>query len=93
MRRAVWRVLPILAICFLAGCASKTPEQLAQEQAQAQAEGAAADDAKCRSYGIQPGTPEFERCLTKLADLRAQREYSDRAAMMNRLQMKPAGTY
>ena len=83
------RVVPILAICLLAGCASKTPEQLAQEQAQTQAEAAAADDAKCRSYGIQPGTPEFEKCVTKLAEMRAQREYNDRAALMGRLQGRP----
>jgi hypothetical protein len=87
----VWRVVPILAICFLGGCASKTPEQQAQAeaQAQAQAEGAAADDAKCRSYGLQPNTPEFLRCIDKLADLRAQREYNDRAALMGRLQGRP----
>jgi uncharacterized protein YceK len=93
----VWRTSPklllILAVCLLSGCVNKTPEQQAQEEAQKQAEGAAADDAKCRSYGLQPGTPEFEKCVTKLADLRAQRDYNDRAAMMNRLQMKPAGTY
>jgi hypothetical protein len=93
----VRRALPILAICFVAccvaGCASKTPEQQAQADAQAQAQGAAADDAKCRSYGLQPGTPEFEKCLSKLADVRAQQDYSERAALMNRLQMKPAGTY
>ena len=93
MRRALPILLAIVAFGLLGGCASKTPEQEAQEAAQKQAEGAAADDAKCRSYGIQPGTPEFEKCLTKLADLRAQREYDDRRAMMNRLQMKPAGTY
>jgi hypothetical protein len=80
----VWRILPILAMCLLAGCASKTPEQI-------QAEGTVADDAKCRSYGLQPGTPEFEKCLTKLADLRAQQEYGERAALMQRLQNKPAG--
>ncbi len=82
----MWRVVPILAICFLAACASKTPEQEAREQAQAQAESAAADDAKCRSYGLQPNTPEFEKCLTKLGDLRAQQQYNDRAAVGNRLQ-------
>ena len=83
-------LLLILAVLPLfAGCASKSPEVLAQEQAQADAQGAVADDAKCRSYGLTPATPEFEKCLTKLADMRAQADANQRAALADRLQGRP----
>jgi hypothetical protein len=77
----VFRLLPILLILFLAGCASKPPEAALDIAAQ--------DDAKCQAYGLKPGSPEYEKCRTKLADLRAQAEDKDRAALAGRLQSKP----
>lgn len=85
----MYRTFMIFAVLVLAGCATHSPEADAQAQAQAQAEGAAKDAAKCQSYGLQPGNPEYEKCLTQLADKRAQAETNDRAALGNRLQGRP----
>jgi hypothetical protein len=85
-------LLPILAALLLVGCANHSPEAEAQRAAEAQAqeaEGVAKDDAKCRSYGLVPGTPEFEKCLTKLADMRAQADSNSKAALAGRLQGRP----
>lgn len=79
----------VLVAFLVAGCATHSPE--ADAQAQAQAEGASKDAAKCQSYGLQPGTKEYEKCLTQLADKRAQAEANDRAALGNRLQGRPPG--
>jgi hypothetical protein len=75
----------ILAPLLLAGCATHSPEV----EAQAQADAAAKDAAKCQSYGLQPGNPEYEKCLTQLADKRAQAETNNRAALGGRLQGQP----
>jgi hypothetical protein len=85
----VFRTFIILAALLLAGCATHSPEADAQAQAQAQAEGATKDAAKCQSYGLQPGNPEYEKCLTQLADKRAQAEAGNRAALGGRLQGQP----
>jgi hypothetical protein len=84
-------LLVVLAVFVLTGCATHSPEADAQTQVQAQAEGVAKDAAKCQSYGLQPGTKEYEKCLTQLADKRAQAEANDRAALGNRLQGRPPG--
>jgi hypothetical protein len=75
MGRLVLILLPLL----LAGCTS--PES----EANATAEIAARDGAKCRNYGYQPGTLNYDDCMTKLAE---QREQVDRAALAGRLQGK-----
>jgi hypothetical protein len=81
--------LIVLAGFLLTSCATHSPEADAQAQAQADAEGAAKDAAKCQSYGLQPGTKEYEKCLTQLADKRVQAETNERAALGNRLQGRP----
>lgn len=88
--QAVYRLLIVpaafpLAILPLAGCAGHSPEAAAQ----AQADAAANDAAKCQSYGLQPGNPEYEKCLAQLADKRAQAETDNRAALAGRLQGQP----
>jgi hypothetical protein len=57
----VYRLVPMLVTLFLAGCAGHSPE------AQTPASLAAQDDAKCQSYGLQAGTPEYDKCRTKLS--------------------------
>jgi hypothetical protein len=76
----VYRLVPMLVALFLAGCAGHSPE------AQTPPGLAAQDDAKCQSYGLQPGTPEYDKCRAKLADQRTQAEFNDRAALAGRLQ-------
>ena len=51
------RMIGLIGLLFLAGCAS--PAELA-----------AADDAKCRSYGSQPGEPAYTQCRAQLDSAR-----------------------
>jgi hypothetical protein len=81
----VYRSLLISAALLVGACASHSPETAAQSQA----DGAARDAAKCQSYGLQPGNPEYEKCLTQLADKRAQADADSRSALGQRLQGKP----
>ena len=89
----MYRSLVVLVAFLITGCATHSPEADAQAQAQAQAQAeadaASKDSTKCQSYGLQPGTKEFEKCLAQLADRRAQAEVSDRSSMANRLQGRP----
>jgi hypothetical protein len=84
----VHRCLVVLVAFLLAGCATHSPEADPQAQAQSQAD-AASDSAKCQSYGLKPGTTEFEKCLAQLADKRAQAEADERSSLGNRLQGRP----
>jgi hypothetical protein len=63
-----------------------------QEQRDVEAKAAATeaanagqDDATCRSYGLQPNTPPYAQCLTRLEDQRAAAESSDRSGVAGRL--------
>jgi hypothetical protein len=85
----VYRLLVLLVALLVVGCATRSPESDAQAQAQADAEASAKDSAKCQSYGLKPGTTEFEKCLTQLADKRAQAEANGRASLGNRLLGQP----
>ena len=85
----MYRSLVVLVALLIAGCATHSPEADAQAQAQAQADAASKDSAKCQSYGLQPGTTEFEKCLAQLADKRAQAEANERSSLGNRLQGRP----
>jgi hypothetical protein len=81
----VYLRLFILTAVVLAGCATRSP----QTEVQGQADAAANDAAKCQTYGLQPGNPEYEKCLTQLADKRAQADANNRAALAGRLQGQP----
>jgi hypothetical protein len=85
----VYRSLVVLVAFLIAGCATHSPEADAQAQAQAEADAASKDSAKCQSYGLQPGTKEFEKCLAQLADKRAQAEANERSSLGSRLQGRP----
>jgi hypothetical protein len=71
-------------------CSPGTLGNQQQQQADAkaaatQAANAAQDDATCRSYGLQPNTPAYSKCLTKLEDQRTNTEDSERAGVAGRL--------
>ena len=85
----MYRLLVVLVAFLIAGCATHSPEADAQAQAQAEADAASKDSAKCQSYGLQPGTKEFEKCVAQLADKRAQAEANQRSSLGNRLQGRP----
>jgi hypothetical protein len=85
----VYRSLVVFVALSIAGCASHSPEADAQAQAQAEADAGSKDSAKCQSYGLQPGTKEFDKCLAQLADKRAQAEANQRASLGSRLQGRP----
>ena len=57
----VFRALAILSAFLLAGCQT-TEERLAA---------ATADDAQCKSYGIEPSDPAYVECRRNLANTRA----------------------
>jgi hypothetical protein len=71
--------------CAPVGAGSGQQQEADAKAAAADAAAAAQDDAQCRSQGLQPDTPPYERCRTKLADQRTFTENSDRAAVAGRL--------
>lgn len=83
----MYRFFPILLACLLAGCGGQLPWQSAS--AKDPATQGAEDDAKCQSYGYHPGTPDYDKCRTRVADQRLDQEQQDRADVANRLQGKP----
>ncbi len=75
----MYRLMPILVAVLLGACAAAhTPE----EEDAARAALAAADEATCKSYGLHPGTREFDDCMTKLDDQRARADTNDRAGRL-----------
>jgi hypothetical protein len=70
------RAIAVLAaalgvVVVLAGCAEYEARRQQEQAAQAQAV-AANDDAQCRSYGAQPGSPVYVQCRMNLDNQRAQ---------------------
>jgi hypothetical protein len=68
------------------GSAGYQQQQQADAKATAaEAATAAQDDAECRSQGLQPDTPAYEKCRTRLADQRTYSQDSDRMGVAGRL--------
>jgi hypothetical protein len=59
----------IASLFVLAGCANPQSRQVSMEAAQQAAQ--AKDDAVCREKGLNPGTKDFDACLQRLAEARA----------------------
>lgn len=75
MPRALSIPLLVLIGIALASCAEHQPQQQAQAAAEAQAQAqarAASDDAQCRSYGAEPGSPGYVQCRMNLDNQHAQ---------------------
>lgn len=66
--------MPLFAILSLTGCV--TAQQTAQE----------ADDAKCRSYGVPKGSPEYVQCRMLLDQQRADRRLVGSTGLIGTLQ-------
>jgi hypothetical protein len=66
--------------------------QAQQAQAQAAAN-AASDDAQCRSYGAEPGSPSYIQCRMNLDNQRAQVAASDRAIALQTKLRGPSRDY
>jgi hypothetical protein len=64
--RCRFRQILILMFLFLAGCAGQglDPEKKQDKASEAEATKATAgiDDAKCQSFGFQPGSPGYAEC-------------------------------
>jgi hypothetical protein len=61
------RALTIAALSILLdACASS--EQIAQQQMAAAQTAQAQREARCSSFGYQPGTPDYSRCLERMYD-------------------------
>lgn len=70
------RYLIILAACgLLCGCEA-IRERVREHDARIMAE----DNAKCQSFGSQPGTDTYVQCMVGLAQVRATMEAGQRAA-------------
>lgn len=77
-------ILLIAVIAALAGCKTNA-ERLAERTAE--------DDAKCKSYGMQFGTPQFADCRMKLDQMREARalqDYADQQRTLDNIQRSMA---
>ena len=63
-----WCILSLLVV--LGGCASQ--QQTQEQQAAARAAIDADGDAKCRSFGLEPGSPGYVQCRMTLEQTRTQ---------------------
>jgi hypothetical protein len=57
-------------LLMLGGCASQ--QQIQERQAAAKAATEADGDAKCRSFGLEPGSPGYVQCRMTLDQTRTQ---------------------
>lgn len=63
------RLLILAGLLMLAGCQSDIPGK--HERFMSPEEKVAKDDAKCRSYGLKPGTEMYTNCRMKQDEIRA----------------------
>jgi len=92
-RVVMWIATMLLAAVSLVGCAQYEAEKQANMAAAAQAR-VASDDANCRSFGAQPGSPEYEDCRKRFANQHAQETHrQDDLAdqMLNANKLGPIG--
>lgn len=86
--------LTLVVSISLAGCAQYDETRRANLEAAAQ-EHVAADDASCRSSGLQPGTPTYDDCRKRLANEHASKGTRGHQrmldSMMNDSALKPFG--
>lgn len=73
------RVSALVALAFLAGCTTMTPE-----------ERRAADEAQCRDYGFKPRTDAFAECLQRI---QMDRNAQQRANMASFERTQPVVIY
>jgi hypothetical protein len=59
----------MLSLALLQACANPEAAQASRQAAEAEAQ--AKDDAKCKENGLEPGTPAYDNCRTRLAQARA----------------------
>jgi hypothetical protein len=64
-----WTAVGLLSATLI-GCAEYEAQQRVEERARAQAR--MADDAQCRSDGVEPGSPGYAQCRMNLDNQRAQ---------------------
>ncbi|RDV03360.1 hypothetical protein [Undibacter mobilis] len=64
-------VAALVILTSLVGCAQYDEARNANLEA-AGRDQVAADDAKCRSSGLQPGSPAYEDCRKRLAEAQAR---------------------
>jgi hypothetical protein len=73
------KIIIVLCLLSLGGCAQRIAERLD-----------AADDAKCRSWGSQPGQPAYVDCRATLAAARVGQDPLERAAEAARSPAAPS---
>jgi hypothetical protein len=68
----------MLGLALLQACANPEATKTSREAAEADAQ--TKDDAKCKENGLEPGTPAYDNCRTRLAQAR----YDEAAAQERR---------
>lgn len=59
----------MLSLALLQACANPEATQASRQAAEADAQ--TKDDTKCKETGLEPGTPAYDNCRTRLAQARA----------------------
>jgi hypothetical protein len=59
----------MLSLALLQACANPEAAQASRQAAEADAQ--TKDDTKCKENGLEPGTPAYDNCRTRLAQARA----------------------
>jgi hypothetical protein len=68
----------MLSVVLLQSCANPEASQASRQAAEADFQ--SKDDAKCKENGLEPGTPAYDNCRTRLAQAR----YDEAAAQERR---------
>lgn len=66
--------------CFLVLCGCASQEEIRAKRAAQEAKVSAQEDAKCRSYGVEPGSQEYFQCRMTFNQNRAEMAALDAAA-------------
>jgi len=59
----------MLSLALFQSCANPEATQASRQAAEADAQ--TKDEAKCKENGLEPGTPAYDNCRTRLAQARA----------------------
>lgn len=74
------RAIGVLLLIFVAGCQTDTPGM--GEAFMSKDQRVAKDDTICRGYGFRPGTRDFQMCMMKQGEIRANTRGRAAAALL-----------
>jgi len=80
----------MLSLGLLQACANPEAAQASRQAAEADAQ--AKDEAKCRENGLEPGTPAYDNCRTRIAQARYDEAVAQERRRMDFQKTLGAGT-